>query len=71
MASRSEASSDAESSAAAESSCCEKSLSLSSDEASILKVFRVLTTAGARDLEAAGASELFLEEGVLVPGDVD
>ena len=64
--------SDAESSAAAASSGCDASLSLSSDEASILNEFRVFTTAGARDLEAEGASEApFLEEGVVVPGDVD
>jgi hypothetical protein len=73
MESRSKASaSDAESSAAAASSGTDASLSLSlsSDDASILNEFRVLTTAGARDLEAAGVSEPFLE-GVLVPGDVD
>jgi hypothetical protein len=36
-----------------------------------LKEFRVLTTAGARDLEAEEVSAPFLEEGVLVPGEVD
>jgi hypothetical protein len=71
--SRSEASaSDAESSPAASSGCeASLSLSLSSEDASILNEFRVLTRAGARDLEVESVSETFLEDGVLVPGEVD